>query len=283
MLAHLDNETVFKKAFTNKAVFKAFVKDIVGIDIEVDKIETEKRFKPKMGNIDMVFDIFAESIDQRVVIEIQRIDYDYNFDRFLGYFISAILEQQRRSADYTIARQVYMIIVLTAPYKIDPVTHTIFKDEVLISSCDPRNLKDESIPVYGHKLIFLNPNFRQEITPPNYRDWLDLIYESIHNPEDYKVNLNNEGIRMAVELIDFDNLDAEEVRQSKINEQKKVVLRLMEQKGFEVGIEVGKKEGIEVGKKDSQLEIATAMKQNGVDIHLIVKYTGLTQTEVEAI
>ncbi len=42
MLGNLDNEVIFKKAFTNKIVFKAFVRDILGIEIEVDKIETEK-------------------------------------------------------------------------------------------------------------------------------------------------------------------------------------------------------------------------------------------------
>jgi len=30
MLARLDNEVFFKKAFTDRTVFKAFVKDIVG-------------------------------------------------------------------------------------------------------------------------------------------------------------------------------------------------------------------------------------------------------------
>lgn len=34
MLAPLDNGTIFKKAFTNKIVFKAFVKDILGIEID---------------------------------------------------------------------------------------------------------------------------------------------------------------------------------------------------------------------------------------------------------
>ncbi|MCP5051806.1 MAG: hypothetical protein GY940_31860, partial [bacterium] len=72
MLAPLDNGVVFKKAFTDKIVFTQFVKDILGIDIEVDKIETEKKFEPKVGNIDIELDIFAESTDHRVVIEIQR-------------------------------------------------------------------------------------------------------------------------------------------------------------------------------------------------------------------
>ena len=42
MLAPLDNETIFKKAFTDTVVFQQFVSDLFNIDIVVDKIETEK-------------------------------------------------------------------------------------------------------------------------------------------------------------------------------------------------------------------------------------------------
>jgi hypothetical protein len=41
ILARLDNEVFFKKAFTDEIVFKAFVRDIVGIEVEPDKIETK--------------------------------------------------------------------------------------------------------------------------------------------------------------------------------------------------------------------------------------------------
>ena len=44
-LARLDNEIFFKKAFTDMPVFKTFVKDIVGIDVDPDFIETEKAFQ----------------------------------------------------------------------------------------------------------------------------------------------------------------------------------------------------------------------------------------------
>jgi len=47
MLGNLDNEVIFKKAFSNKIVFKAFVRDILGTEIEVDKIETEERTQAK--------------------------------------------------------------------------------------------------------------------------------------------------------------------------------------------------------------------------------------------
>ncbi|MBP7533878.1 MAG: hypothetical protein KA783_05495, partial [Chitinophagales bacterium] len=62
MLARLDNEVFFKKAFTDMIVFKAFVKDIIGIDVSPEKIETEKAFQPKLGNINFKYDIFAEDV-----------------------------------------------------------------------------------------------------------------------------------------------------------------------------------------------------------------------------
>jgi len=82
-LARLDNDVIFKKAFSDKLVLTQFIKDIFGIDIKINKIEKYKRFRPKIARIN--FAIFAESKDERVIVEIQRVNYDYNFDRFLHY------------------------------------------------------------------------------------------------------------------------------------------------------------------------------------------------------
>ncbi len=69
MLAPLDNETIFKKAFTDKVVFQQFVKDVFDVDIVVDKIETEKRFEPPLSPINFEMDIYAESTDHSFVID----------------------------------------------------------------------------------------------------------------------------------------------------------------------------------------------------------------------
>ena len=53
MLAPLDNETIFKKVFTDNEVFQQFVKDLFDVDIVVSKIETEKKFDPPIANIDI--------------------------------------------------------------------------------------------------------------------------------------------------------------------------------------------------------------------------------------
>jgi hypothetical protein len=263
MLGNLDNEIIFKKAFTNKTVFKAFVRDILGIDIEVDKIETEKRFEPKIGYIDFELDIFAESTDKRIVIEIQRIEYDHHFDRFLHYFLMLIAEQQKKAKEYSIDRTVYVIVVLTAPYKISEKNGKPILDEVLLLKLNPQTLKGEIRDMFGHQLVCLNPNHPDPDTPPQIRDWLDLIYQSIHSPERPVLNTANEGIKKAMELISFENLTPEERTQAKNKEAAKIVLT---------------KE-----RHAEKVEIAIKLLNLGVSIELIAQGTDLTLAEIQTL
>jgi hypothetical protein len=229
MLANLDNEVIFKKAFTNIFVFKEFVKDILGFDIEVDKIETEKKFSPKLANIDFKLDIFAESTDDRVIVEIQKVEYDYNFDRFLHYFLMSIAELQRSSKEYGIGKTVYTIVILTAPYTLPDKSNRPIKNEVLISKLNPRDLKGDEIDIFGHQLIFLNAYHQDKNTPAQYRDWLDLIYQSIHHGDNPKINLSKPAIKKVAEIIDIDNLTPEERAASKQNEQAKAAKKVYEE------------------------------------------------------
>jgi hypothetical protein len=273
-LARLDNEVFFKKAFTDRIVFKAFVKDIVGIDVEPEIIETEKAFQPKLGNINFNssgcrYDIFAEDVKKRVIIEIQKVEYDrtadrHNFDRFLHYHLQAITEQQRTSDDYSVDKTVYTIVVMTAPYKINTKTREFYKDEVLISNLNPRNLKGIKCKIFNHELIYLNPNYKGEETPQNYRDWLDLIYESIHHPENPDVNFKNEGVKRATELMSFENISPDEWEQSKIEVGKRKVIKLeREEERNEIMIDLTKK-----------------MLVKNEPYEKIMEYTGLTLEQI---
>ena len=267
MLARLDNEVYFKKAFTDKAVFKAFVKDIVGIEVEPEKIETEKAFEPKIGSINFKYDIFAEDPKKRVVIEIQRVEFDHNYDRFLHYHLQAITEQQRSSANYSVDRTVYTIVVMTAPYKINKKTNEVYKDEVLISNLNPKNLKGVERKIFNHELIYLNPNYKDESTPPNYRDWLELIYESIHNPENPNINLENAGVRRVAEIANMENVTPEEWEMAKM--------------------EVGKREVIAIEREEERtetiLELAKKMIIKNFDDGTIQELTGLSLSEIQNI
>ncbi len=225
-LARLDNEVFFKKAFTDSIVFKAFVKDIVGIEVEPSSIETEKSFQPKLGNINFKYDIFAEDTEKRIIIEIQKVEYDHNFDRFLHYHLQAVTEQQRSSEDYSVQKTVYTIVVMTAPYKIHAKTKEIYRDEVLISNLNPKNLRGLERKFFNHELICLNPNYKSDQTPQNYRDWLDLIYESIHNSENPNINLHNAGVKRATEIVSYENISPDEWEQAKIEASRRKVITL---------------------------------------------------------
>lgn len=261
MLGNLDNEVIFKKAFTNKIVFTAFVRDILGIEVEVDKIETEKKFEPKIGYVDFELDIFAESTDKRVVIEIQRVEYDSHFDRFLHYFLMLIAEQQKTSKEYSINRTVYVIVVLTAPYKISEKNGKPVLDEVLLITLNPQTLKGEIRDLYGHQFVCLNPNHPNKDTPKQIRDWLDLIYQSIHSPERPTLNIENEGIRKAIELISFENLTPEERAEAKNKEAARIVLT---QERYA-----------------EKTEIAKNMLAENEPDEKIAKYTGLSVEQIQ--
>jgi len=263
MLANLDNGVIFKKAFTNKVVFKAFVKDILGLDVEVDVIETEKKFEPKIGYVDFELDIFAETVDKRMVIEIQRVEYDHHFDRFLHYFLMLIAEQQKGAKAYSIDQTVYLIVVLTAPYTINEKNGKPVKDEVLLININPQTLKGEIRDMYGHQLVCLNPNHPNENTPQRIRDWLNLIYQSIHNPKNPNLNTQNAGIKKAIELISFDNLTPEERMQAKNQEAKKITLAKL--------------------RRVDKLEIAKNCVEEGLEDELIVKITKLSLSEIQNI
>ena len=228
MLAPLDNETFFKKAFTDKIVFEQFIEDIFGVKVNVDKIETEKKYEPKAGYIDLTLDIYAETTDKRFIIEIQRIDYDYNFDRFLYYFLQTITQQQKNAKNYTIKQDVLAVVILTHPYKINKETKQAVQDNVLKLDFDLKNLKDEVIKMWGHNLVFLNPHpkYKDPKTPARYEDWFNLIRQSVQQNKKYTLNLNNVGIAKAVDLIDYENLSPEEIRQGKITEGRKIVKKM---------------------------------------------------------
>jgi PD-(D/E)XK nuclease family transposase len=275
MLGSLDNEVIFKKAFTDKIVFEAFVKDILGLDITVGTIETEKKFTPAIGHIDFELDIFAETLDKRTVIELQRAQYDYNFDRFMHYLQMLVAEQQQKASKYKVKQTVYLIVVMTLPYKFNDLTGEAVREEVIVTKFCSQNLNGKNIPIYAHQMVCLNPNHPEPDTPQAMRDWLDLFYQSIHSPERPNINRSNAGIKRAADLIDFTKFTPKELADAKNLEQNMVVRSIYREEGFQDGV----KDGVKVQAKIT----ATTAIQEGFDDSIIVKLTGLTVEEIQEI
>ncbi len=266
-LSRLDNEVIFKKAFTDKLVLTQFIKDVTGIDIKIGKIETEKYFKPKFGYTDFACDIFAESKDNRVIIEIQRVKYDYNFDRFLHHHIMAITELQKIANNHKIKPAIYTIVLLTAPTVIEDKDGKPVKKDILISDFNFHNLRGDAVNIYGHRLIFLNPNFKSAKTPPAVKDWFDLIVESMGNPDNPKINLKKKAIKKAAKLIESDNLTSEERKTAEIAADTEEIRELVERPA--------KAKGRKEGERQANLENALKMLTMGFETETIIEITGL--------
>jgi hypothetical protein len=228
MLANLDNEVHFKKVFTDVEVFTAFVKDILGIDLQIVKVETEKVLPSKVSAIKFRMDLFAEDKERRTVVEIQKVDYDYSYDRFAHYFSANLVDVQRDSTDYSYAKEVYVIVIVTAPYKISDKNGKPIKEEVMITDINPRTLGGNLIEINNHKLVILNTVYLNQSTPERIMDWLNLIRESIINPEKPNINIDKPAIARAAKLAEKDSLTSEQLAEAKIQEMRKKTMAVIE-------------------------------------------------------
>lgn len=271
MLGSLDNEVVFKKAFTDKEVLESFIFDVLGLQLDLGTIETEKKFTPLIGYIDFEIDVFAETKDKRIAVELQRAQYDYNFDRFMHYLQMLVAEQQKSSKKYKVQQTVYMIVVMTLPYKFDSLTGEAVKEEMLITQFCTKNGAGKPIFIYNHQMVCLNPNHPDPTTPTVIRDWLDLFYQSIHNSERPRLNLNHKGIKKAHDLIDFERFTPKELAEAKNKEQGEVVKSMYMEEGRVEGRTDAINKGIQKALQRGKLSLEEIAEDFEVSVEYVIE------------
>jgi 2,3-bisphosphoglycerate-independent phosphoglycerate mutase len=249
-VASLRYGVIFKKAFSQPYIFTAFVKDLIGIDIEIEKVETEKSFSPIIGKVDSRFDLFAEDKKNRVIIDIQHKRYSDHYDRFLHYHCTALLEQITSSANYKPNMQVFTIVVLTSGDK--------HKTDISITDFEPKKLDGTGIGETQHKIIYVSPKYASDETPEPYREWLKAIDDSLDEQVE-ESDYNNEIIKDIFALIKKDKITPKEYAKMKNQYSEEEYLKDQKQEA----------------KDTKALEIAKKMLNAGMDIETITAMTGL--------
>ncbi|HFD31646.1 MAG TPA: hypothetical protein ENJ28_02870 [Gammaproteobacteria bacterium] len=255
-VASLRYGVIFKKAFSQPPIFTAFVKDILGIEIEIDKVETEKSFSPTVGNVDSRFDLFAEDKKNRIIVDIQHKRYSDHYDRFLHYHCIALLEQISSATNYRPKMDVYTIVVLTSGDK--------YKTDISITDFRPRKLDGTFIPETRHKIVHLCPKYVNDKTPSPHKEWLSAINDSLdHQVEetDYK----NKMIQRVFSTIKKNKTTPQEYARMKDEYSEEEYLRDQ------------KKEA----KMEEKIKIAKAMLKEGIDFKLISKITGFSKQALQ--
>jgi predicted transposase/invertase (TIGR01784 family) len=266
-VASLRYGVIFKKGFCDVDVFKGFVRDILGINLEITTVETEKEFKPPIGNIAVKFDLYAEDIKNRVIVEIQHDRNADHYDRFLHYHCVALLEQIRnppKTARYRYYRPdttVYTIVVLTSGDLKN-------KCDVAVIDFDPKTLDGKSLNEINHKIIYLCPHYINENTPPFYQEWLRVIEDSLDNQVD-ETQYHVAEIETLLSHIEEDEITPQD-RARMIEES---YIAEAEKRGIE--------QGLEEGKLKEKLAIAIKMKAKGYAIAEIEELSGLDIDTIE--
>lgn len=256
-VAPLRYGVIFKKVFSQVDIFKAFVKDIIGIDLEIDKVETEKEFIQTIGNVKVEFDCYAEDIKNRVIVEIQHENNSDHYDRFLHYHCVALLEQAQNCKNYRPDLTVYTIVVLTSGDK--------HKTDVAIIDFDPKDNNGKGLGEIHHKVIFLAAKYVNETTPKTYQQWLQIINESLTETID-ESHYQRPELQKTIALI-AKNLVTPQERYSMIEEY---------------NFEQAKKKEFAEGRLEEKKEIAKnmlALQHLSPDI--IAKTTGLSLIEID--
>jgi len=211
-------------------------------------------------------------------------DYDYAYNRFSHYFYANLVDLQKSSQDYSYAKDVYVIVVVTSAYKIKNKNGELLKDDVLITDTNPRTLKGDKRYMHNHKLVMLNAIHANDDTPKAIKDWLDLIVESMKEEQDLnKINTDNPAINKAVNRAVLDDLTPEERAESKIQYMRKRMLTLTKEEGIEEGFEKGEQKGIEKGEQKTKVVAVLGFHKNGVAIPIIADSLNMTEAEVETI
>ncbi len=282
-VASLRYGVIFKKAFSDPEIFTAFVKDFLGIGIEIDKVETEKTYAPPIGRVASRFDLYAEDKKNRVIVDIQHERYEDHYDRFLHYHCEALLEQIASSESYRHHLKVFTLVVLTSGDR--------HKKDISIIDFDPKDLKGNGLGEIPHKIIYICPKYMNQETPEPYREWMRAIEDSLDEVVE-ESEYASSAIHRVFQHIEkdrvspydrakmFDEYNLEEMRRKTKEEGLQEGL----EEGLEKGLEKGLKKGLEQGSQQKAEQTALNLLKIGVlTKEQIAEATGLSSEIVESL
>jgi predicted transposase/invertase (TIGR01784 family) len=257
---------MFKHIFGQVEIFKAFVKDVVGVELNIDRVHMEYEYPKPIGYVKTKYDLFAEDISGRVVVEIQHVKEGDFFDRFLYYHLISLAEQVKGSKAYQFDRVVYTIVVLTSVPQDKSINFS-----VAVSSMNPVTEHGENLTIYPHRLVFLAPRLVNEETPPLIREWLELIKDSL----DEEIDEGAYPRRMFQEII-------KGIEETEVDPD--TLAQIKDEKAWEnvqtTAHEKGREEGRDEGSQQKAIETARKMLAKGFSLTDISELTGLSANEL---
>ena len=252
-----------------------------------------------------VFDILCmDESNTRFLIEVQNAGLRNIRNRML-YYTCRLIDQMGKIGDnwnYNIDK-VYSICLMNFTYEKDPVLRRDF----LVCEPNTNNILTDSFHLIMLQLPCLQAKSIEECTEL-YEKLLFLLLEmksGMKTIEElkravYEHGLNEEIKNTFLNVLDEANLVSlsqmdkatYEAKLKSYRDNRACLDYAIEEGilqgiakgeaiGIEKGMEKGMKEGLEKGMEKRNLEIAKSMKSDGISFDIIMKYTGISQSEIE--
>ena len=230
-----------------------------------------------------IYDIHCETVTgERIIVEMQNREQPYFRDRGLYYLSRAVVRQAPQG---------------TWNYQLNAV-YGVFFVNFLLSEEEKESFRTDVVLADRDTGKVFNPKFRQiylelprfckdeSECETDFERWI-YVLKNMETLDRMPFKARKAVFDRLEQIASVGNLTAEQ--RDRYEEEWKMyndyynTLDFAEQKGMQKGIEKGRKEGIEEGRKESLYQAAFSMKKEGIPMAIIIKCTGLSQEEIEAL
>ena len=247
-----------------------------------------------------IFDVYCEGENgEKFIVEMQNAYQTYFKDRSLFYSTFPIREQAPKGSDWDFKlNHVYTVALLNFNMNedafdkekirhhvqlCDTATHKIFYDKlefIYVEIAKFNKTLGELDTLYEKWLYALKNLYKLTQRPKELYDKVfDRLFEEAEiakfTPQEMR---EYEASKMAYRDIK-NSIDT--AKQEGLAEGMEKGMELGIEKGMKKGMEKGLEKGMKKGMNQKALDIARNMLADGVDINLIMKYSGLTQEQIE--
>ncbi len=271
-----------KRLLRNKAdftVLEGFLSELLKDDITIETIlESESNQKIEMDKFNRVDILVKDSKGEFVIIEIQN-ENEYDYFHRMAYGTSKVITEYISAGEpYKNIKKVYSINIVyfdlgqgedyvyhgktgfIGMHKADKLKLSAKQAELLGGKTDPSQ-------VYPEYYVIKVNNF-DDIAKDTLDQW---IYYLKNN--EIKDEFDAKGIGKAKELWRVENLPEDE---------RKIYLKHIEDMHYGASMAWSMKVDAEDSiRKEEKIQIARGMKNDGIPIETIKKYTGLTKEEIQ--
>ena len=247
------------------------------INLDENIVLRREYLKGKMGVVDVLAKINEKEYCH---IEMQVGEANHIKERLLYYWSRRYAKTIKESEEYQSLKRTISILITDFEVKglEDLRMHSKWK---IIEENGKKHVLTDDLELH---IIELPKIKKMQETKENSKllKWLKFL----ENPESEEVEIYmKENVNMKEARTKLEGI-SEDARMQRIAElREKAILdeKEAEYTGYIKGVEDGKKDGKKEGKEDEKLTIAKKMKEENMDISLIVKITGLSKETIDSL